>query len=390
MSEKIHIAVDLGATSGRIMLGGKNFPLVEVYRFETPMLHLPSGIHWDFESIFSHILTGLKQIDTKKYTVVSLSCDSWAQDFGLLDSAGNLTAPPFSYRDKGAAVSSIARLKYIEDKFPERLEKAETLLHIADLVHYRLCGSRRSNHTLKAISGLPEDHPLPAPEADCEIIGRIHHPALPNLSGLPVISGAGHDTAAAYAGSGIKDGEILLSLGTWLMAAEPWDNAGELPENFKRLPLIRKKFARTSGGMGLWPFQECVKLWKQRGCFPGYAILDQEAENSGITDWIDPDTPELFAPENMEEAIFSLAGRKCSPPETTALLLRGTAWRIRQTVAGFGHDFSRAVLVGGGSKCAYLCRLISERLNCPLSVGAGEASAAGNIQVQQEVMAFEG
>ena len=382
----VNIAIDLGATSGRIMLGGNDFPLTEIYRFKTPSLHLPEGIHWDFEGIFKHIITGLRLIDTRRTAVESISCDSWAQDFGLINKSGKLIAPPFSYRDKGAAVYSSARLAYIEQKFPERLKDVRCLLHIADLVHYHLCGEMRSNHTLTAISGLPENHPLPAPAADCEIIGKINHPELPALAGVPVISGAGHDTAAAYAGSGVKEGEILFSLGTWLMAAEPWRQGKPLPENFNKLPLIRKGIARSRGGMGLWPFQECVKLWEKRGCFPGYAELDERAEKSGVTDWIDPDTPELFSPENMEEAIFSLLGRRCDPFELTAILLQGTAHRVQQTLLKFGTNFKRAVLVGGGSRSSYLVRLIADKLPCPLETGAGEASAAGNIEVQKQVM----
>lgn len=386
MSEGIHAAIDLGATSGRIMLGSDNFPLTEIYRFKTPVLHLEAGIHWDFEQIFNHVLTGLRKIDTRKTPIVSVSCDSWAQDFGLVDKSGKLTAPPFSYRDKGAAVSTSARLAYIEQKFPERLKNVRCLLHIADLVHYYLCGEMRSNHTLTAISGLPENHPLPAPEADCEIIGSINHPELPSLAGVPVVSGAGHDTAAAYAGSGVQEGEILFSLGTWLMAAEPWSPEKEIPENFRKLPLIRKGVARSCGGMGLWPFQECVKLWEKRGCFPGFAALDSGAEKSGITRWLDPDTPELFSPDNMEEAVFSLLGKRYDPFELTAILLQGTAYRVQQTLLKFGNNFKRAVLVGGGNKSAYLCRLIADKLPCPLATGAGEASAAGNIEIQKQVL----
>jgi len=382
----LHAAIDLGATSGRIIIGGDASPLLELYRFETPVLRLASGIYWDFEKIFSHILTGLRLIDRKKYPVCSVSCDSWAQDFGLVDASGGLTAPPFSYHDKGAAVSSLARLEYIERNFPERLEKAKYLLHIADLVHFRLCGQARGNRTLTGISGLPADHPLLAPAADCEIIGRIGCPELPNLAGLPVISGAGHDTAAAYAGSGVREGEILFSLGTWLMAAEPWPEERESSVDFRRLPLVRGAFARTAGSMGLWPFQECVKIWKKRGCFPGYAALDDAAEKSGVTDAVDPAAPELFSPENMENAIFAMTGSTWSPAGITALLLRGVARRIRRTAEVFGHDFSRAVLVGGGAKSAFLCRLIAEELACPLAVGEAEAAAAGNIEIQHQVL----
>lgn len=350
------------------------------------MLRLKTGVFWDFSALMNSIVEGLSRLSAEDGPFISLSCDSWAQDFGLVDASGGLTAPPFSYHDKGAAVSSLARLEYIERNFPERLEKAKYLLHIADLVHFRLCGQARGNRTLTGISGLPADHPLLAPAADCEIIGRIGCPELPNLAGLPVISGAGHDTAAAYAGSGVREGEILFSLGTWLMAAEPWPEERESSVDFRRLPLVRGAFARTAGSMGLWPFQECVKIWKKRGCFPGYAALDDAAEKSGVTDAVDPAAPELFSPENMENAIFAMTGSTWSPAGITALLLRGVARRIRRTAEVFGHDFSRAVLVGGGAKSAFLCRLIAEELACPLAVGEAEAAAAGNIEIQHQVL----
>ena len=88
----------------------------------------------------------------------------------------------------------------------------------------------------------------------------------------------------------------------------------------------------------------------------------------------------------MEEAVFSLLGRRYNPFELTAILLQGTAYRVQQTLLKFGNNFKRAVLVGGGSKSAYLCRLIADKLPCPLETGAGEASAAGNIEIQKQVL----
>ena len=306
MSQKLYAAIDLGATSGRIILGNRETAPFEVCRFTTPMLKTSEGIYWDFPLLFENIVKGLQKLGD--YEIISVGCDSWAQDFGLLTEAGALIANPFSYRDKGSAIDSASRLEYIRQKFPDRLEKAETLLHIADLVNFFLCGARRSNYTLAAMSHLELDHPLLAPLADGEIIGYIDHPELKNLQGVPVVSGASHDTASAYAGGNVKENEILLSLGTWLMAAEPWPEDTLPPEGFRILPLLGRKAARYRGGMGLWPFQECVKLWQARGEFPGYARLDADAEKCVLEGAIDPDTPELFSPENMEEAVFCAGG----------------------------------------------------------------------------------
>ena len=380
-------AIDLGATSGRVMLDKGNGEISEIYRFPTPMIKKDGGIFWDFEELFSGIVTGLQLLsESGNYRIASVSCDSWAQDFGMLDEHGKLVCTPFSYRDGKCKISSLARLEYITENFPEYLKRTVNILHIADLVHFYLCGNARSNYSLAAISGLAIDHKLFAPIADCEIIGEINHPALKNLHGVPVISGAGHDTAAAFVSGNPGDNEVVTSVGTWQMTAEKWDEEKTVPENFRTLPLPRRNLARTRGGMGLWPFQQCVKLWKDRGDFPGYAILDEAAENCRITGSIDPDTPELFSPENMEEAIYSLLGKKVSPPEITALLLRGTARKIASTVKSFEKDFSGCTAVGGGIAGAFFCRLLAKELDCPLKVGNSEASAAGNILIQKQVM----
>lgn len=380
-----YIAIDLGATSGRIMLD-ENSRITEIYRFSTPMIKNENGIFWDIGKIFCGVLTGLQKLSEVAETVVSVSCDSWAQDFGMLDEDGRLICDPFSYRDKGSAIFTAARLAYIEEKFPERFARAVQILHIADLIHHLLCGKARSNYTLAANSRLPLDHKLLSPLADCEIIGEINHPSLPGFAGIPVISGAGHDTAAAFEGGNIQEGDLFISLGTWLMAAELWENGREIPENFSALPLTRKKLARTTGGMGMWPFQQCVKLWQAREDFPGYRVLDDQAAALDIHETVDPDTPSLYSPENMENAIFELIGRKASPAELTSMLLRGSARKIAERSALFKRKFNKVVIVGGGIGGQYMRSLLEKELVHPVCFGNTEASAAGNAAIQKTVM----
>ena len=137
----------------------------------------------------------------------------------------------------------------------------------------------------------------------------------------------------------------------------------------------------------MWPFQQCVKLWKSSGRFSGYADLDKAAAASDIEGMILPDTPELFSPENMEQAIFKLYGRELSPAEVTALLLRGTAQSIADKLASFGKKFAHVILVGGGSGGKFMRELIAAKVDAPLVFGNTEASAAGNIIIQKKVLA---
>jgi len=382
-----YAAIDLGATSGRIMLYSTRNGLREVHRFPTPMLRTEEGVFWDFPTLRDSVLEGLKKLSARANRIVSISCDSWAQDFGMLDADGKLLKNPFSYRDTSCEIHTRPRLEFISRKYPELRARAAHILHIADLVHYVLCGAIRPNYSLIAISRLEETHPLFAKIADCEVIGEVNHPELKELWGVPVVSGAGHDTAAAYCGGAPGPNDALISLGTWYMAASPWSKGvEEIPQGFGPLPLPGRVLARTFGGMGMWPVQQCVRIWRERGTFPGYKRLDAESEASAMQGMVDPEDKSLFSPDNMEKAVLALIGHDATPAEMSLLLTRGLAKNIAQTIRNFGQEFDRVILVGGASGSPFIQRLLTEALQRPLTIGDSEASAMGNILIQQRVM----
>lgn len=386
-----YVAIDLGATSGRIMLYSEGTGLKEMHRFPTPMLRTADGVFWDFPTLRDSVIEGLKKLSAERDGIVSISCDSWAQDFGMLDAEGNLLKNPYSYRDTSCEIHTKPRLEFIGKKFPELVRKAKNILHIADLIHHALCGAVRSNYSLVAISHLEETHPLFGKIADCEVIGEVNHPELKGLWGVPVVSGAGHDTAAAYCGGAPGPNDALISLGTWYMAAAPWAKSiEEIPEGFGPLPLPGRVLARTYGGMGMWPVQQCARIWREKGIFPGYKRLDADSEASPMQGMVDPEDKSLFSPDDMEKAVLKLIGHDATPAEMSLLLTRGLAKNIGNTIRNFRQDFDRVILVGGASGSSFIQRLLTEAIGRPLTIGNSEASAMGNILIQQRVVAPKG
>ncbi len=179
-----YIAVDLGAGSGRVFLGTLcdcKIETREIHRFSHDIVHEDGFLKWDWPRIKREVFRGLEKTfaELNGEKLSSISCDSWAQDFGLLDKNGTLIFSPVSYRDtrtngvpdkikkivtpesllkrNGAALSpitSLCQLKAMSVKNPEILENASSLLHIADLLNFELCGVAASNWTSATVSQL--------------------------------------------------------------------------------------------------------------------------------------------------------------------------------------------------------------------------------------------
>lgn len=445
MVEHDFLAIDLGASNGRVSIGrlrDSRLSLQPVHRFEHRMVEHGGSRSWDWPGIMREVREGLWIAceALAGHAIDCVSCDGWAQDFGLLDADGVLFYPPVSYRDSRtegvpqrisrivspldvrdrvgttlSAVSTLCQLKAMAEREPEILRKAAMLLHIADLVHYDLCGARSTDWTLATASqlrnirtgswdtellsrlGIPS-HFLPPVAPRPGILGRIAPERAPHakLAGVPVATTAGHDTSAATAAIvPMQAGTLFLSAGTWFMlgcctGAEPL-HTGTSDDSVFVLGLALNKWAVFRGGMGFWLLQECRRLWAADGRDLSYDRLMGEAERSRAASLIDITAPRFFTPENMLAEIADSCRQSGqyvpeSPGDYARVIIEslttavaGSVSRLRELT---GARFSNLYVVGGGSRSVLFCRRLAGRLGLPVLAGDAEATTMGNALLQ--------
>ncbi|MDM8007886.1 MAG: FGGY family carbohydrate kinase [Phycisphaerae bacterium] len=455
MAEKTHhlVAVDLGASNGRVVLGrlsGKQLRIEVVHRFEHRPRRADGRLRWDWDAICSGMFAGLRAAAEQagRDGVAAISCSSWAQDFGLLDEADNLFYPPVSYRDErtrgmpdsfreiiapgelvrrvgcGALpVTALCQLRAMSLAEPHVLQRARRLLFMADLAHFFLCGSRSSDWSMATASqlrnlgtgawdtdllddlGIPH-HFLPEVVTRQRVLGCVpaENPFHPSLAGVPVISTAGHDTAVGTACMApLHRGDFFLNLGTWAMLGcctgdlvMPEDPVGD---NLTVLGLVHPNWAVFRAGAGLWLLQECRRLWRERGLDTSDEQLTAEAERASIDSRIDPAEARFHSPGNMlleiARACHQAGGRVPeSPGEYAKVIFDSLAYHyaggLRRLERVLGLKARRLRVLCGGSRNGYLCGRIAEACGVEVLAGPAEATAIGNILLQAQVMGILG
>lgn len=439
------LAIDLGASNGRVVRGrldGGLFQFTIVHRFEHQIVETHGRIHWDWPAILREIHTGLARAAAActGEPIDAVSCSSWAQDFGLLDIAGKLFYPPVSYRDHRtrnmpqsfaevispddllarvgsgcSPVTALCQLRAMSQTEPEELDRAATLLFVADLVHHDLCGSRATDWTMATASqcrnlrtgqwdvqlldrlGIPH-HYLPPIIETPAAVGRMlaPNPIHPQLAGVPVIAGAGHDTGAAVAAiEPLKHGDLFLSLGTWAMLGCCVDPP-VMPERpaergFSLLGLAGSRWGLFRGGTGLWLLQQCCRQWEAQGLMIDLARLIDQAAATPPRGSFNPCDPRFDAPSDLlaEIRAVSLAAGFAAP-ETPAEFARVMFDSLATCYAQAAKDLQSVThsaattlrMINGGSRNELLCRLIEQASGLTVHAGPAEATAIGNILIQ--------
>ena len=444
------LAVDLGASNGRIMLGrlhDQRLTLEMVHRFEHSPTQQAGHLRWDWPIIIASLNEGLHAAAelTQHQPIVSVSCDSWAQDFGLLDQEGALLFSPISYRDSrtagmpasfsdiitphellqrvGAVLSpltTLCQLRAMALQEPALLDDAATLLHVADLAHYELCGAGVTDRTMSTVSQLRNlagdewdralleslaipHHFLPQIVEAPAIIGHVpeDHAPHPGLAGVPVVVSASHDTAAATELLSSADGNVaFLSCGTWSMLGCVGDELPVVPEAAREelflVGLARGRWGLFRGMTGLWLLQECRRTWAAQGHELSLDELAATVERcpQEAQAIINPDDARFTAPADMPAEIRRFCIETGQPaPETPAdvsrIILTSLALDYRMGIetleVASGTQFEALRIVSGGSANERLCQLAADVTGLPVSAGPVEATAIGNVLLQAGV-----
>jgi rhamnulokinase len=432
---KSYAAVDLGASSGRVMVGRvgpDSLELTEAHRFANRPVRVPEGMRWDVLSLYGGVLAGLKSAGQ----VDSVGIDSWAVDYGLLDADGALLGNPVHYRDsrtEGVAEKVWATLpaerlyaatglqyapfntlyQLVAAQGSAQLVHAQRLLLIPDLLSYWLTGeqgteltnasttqlidprTREWSHEVASRLGI--DLGLFAPLRQPGDAAGVLRPEVLEETGLrgpvPVTTVGSHDTASAVAAvpaSGERFAYICT--GTWSLAGLELD-APVLSEESRAANFTNElgldgtvRYLRNI--MGLWLLQECVRAWGEPDLG---GLLLEAAKVPALRSVVDAGDAAFLAPGRMPERIAEAcraSGQPVphSPAEITRCILDSLALAHRRAVEDAqrlaGHPVDVVHVVGGGTRNALLCQLTADACGLPVVAGPTEAAALGNVLVQ--------
>jgi len=444
-------AVDLGASSGRVIVGRvgpDDLALTEVHRFPNEPVRLPDGLHWDILRLYREVLTGLRSAAQRGGPLGTVGVDSWGVDFGLLDQAGSLIVDPFHYRDGrgGRAVEAVHAIAPPDELYARTglqflpfntiyqlaaargttmLEAARSMLQIPDLIGCWLSGERANEVTNASTTGLFDVHRR---AWDTELIARLDLPATifgPLASpgdavgplrdevlaetGLPgetrlVLVGS-HDTASAVVGvPAADDAFAYIACGTWGLVGVELERPILTEEsrlaNFTNELGVDGRIRYLRNVMGLWLLQETIRVWELDGPpvdLAGLLAAARDLPPGGPV--VDPSDPTLLAPDDMPAAIAAACRALDRPvpqmrPALVRCILDSLAVAFGRAVSDAARLSGRAVevvhVVGGGARNALLCQLTADACEVPVLAGPVEATALGNVLIQARAAGWIG
>ena len=440
---KCFFAVDLGATSGRTIIGtldGETIRLEELTRFDNHLIQTGGHFYWDIYALYNEMIKGLRTAAQRHINICSIGIDTWGVDFVCVGKDGHLLRNPLAYRDPHTMgimeeyfaeamekkkvyditgiqlmnFNSLFQLYAMRKNHNTALEQADKVLFVPDALSYMLTGKMVCEYTIASTSqmldprtkqlddallgsvGLTKKHfaemVLPA-----TIIGELTTEVqeLTGLGAIPVVAVAGHDTGSAVAAVPAKDEHFAyLSSGTWsLMGIETRDaiiNKESYSCNFTNEGGIEGTTRFLKNICGMWLYERCRKEWTDAPA--SHTELQAEAmKQPAFVSLINPDNPSFANPSSMVKAIQDYCRDTKQPvPEGYAAICRcifdSLALRYRQV---FGYLKSMAPfpievlhIIGGGSLNNYLNQFTADSIGIEVLAGPQEGTALGNIMLQ--------
>ncbi len=440
------IALDLGAESGRAMIGAfenSKLRLQEVYRFANGPVRVFDSLYWDPLRLFAEMKVGLNRISQEHgRDFASIGLDTWGVDYALLDARGELVGNPHVYRDPRTTgvmdrlltwlpqwdifeqsggvqfmtINTIFQLRAMVEQQSPQLAAAATFLMMPDLFNFWLTGRKVVEYTNATTTQFFDSRTCSWALGLLERLGAPTHifpeivmpgdrlgPLLPDLADevglgpLPVIAVATHDTAsAAMAVPAVGDNYAWISSGTWSLLGAVADEAIVTPEamryNISSYGGVGGKVLPWKNIMGLWLVQECRRIWAKHGQTYSYDDLTRmAAEAQPFVAIIDPDHSSFLAPPDMPAAIRAYCqATGQTPPQThgeiARVALEGLALKYRLIIerleALLHRRFETVHIVGGGSQNRLLCQFTADVTQRPVVAGPVEATAIGNVALQ--------
>jgi rhamnulokinase len=436
------LAIDLGAETGRAMLGrldGDRLEMDEVHRFRNLPVRRGGTLRWDFQRLREGVFTAIGRVGSDRLDAVGV--DAWGVDFGLVDASGRLLADPVHYRDRrtrgmleiacavvsGAEIfrttgiqlipiNTLYQLLAMVRSGDPILEAADRLLMIPDLFHHLLCGQAVTEFTVATTSqcfdvrtgtwahqllerlGIPR-HLFGPVVPPATTLGRLRAEVVSatGAGNVTVIAPAAHDTAAAVVATPLRSPRAAyVSCGTWSLVGvevpSPIVTQAALAAKLTNEGGVGGRFRLLRNVTGLWLLQECRRAWAARGHDLEYGELTELARQAPSTALIDPDHRRLAEPsDDMPQRIREVCRESGQPePRSPGAIARTVieslavkyAWVLERLESVSGIRPEVVHLVGGGARNRFLCQRTADACQLPVVAGPIEAAATGNLLTQ--------
>lgn len=423
-----YVAIDLGASSGRIMISSDGQQLDEIYRFSDYLVTENGRFTWNIKKIWENILIGLKKAVEKYHNLASLAIDTWGVDYVLLNN-DQVIEPVYSYRDQRTSWSINEITKVISytdlykitgtqnnqintiyqlmwDNKENRLANATDFLFIPEYLTYLLTGKKVHEYTMASTSGLLD---LKTEQYSQELINKLGFPAhlfqevvkpgyvvgdlKPEIAkvigaNIPVIMAATHDTASAFYAVDADYNSVIISSGTWSLvgAKIPKGHISDLGAQFNFTNSGSVDFmCYLKNVMGLWLFNQVKKNHNYT-----YEQIEQMATTSTYNEIFNVNHPSLLSPTDMAQAIKALLPADKQPQTDGDLyrtIFRSLAIAYKdvcdQLEKILSHPYGKICIAGGGANNKALNQFTKEITNREVIAIPMEATVIGNIKVQQ-------